>query len=229
MARKKKDYKQYFYLIIVLISLLVFFGIYKLMNSNKNPILDNSKEIVYLYYNNEEYNHKVPAVNIKKISNEINNSINEFVNPYIDKEYVSIDYHYNISGNILSLFIIVSDYEREGAPNYSFKSFIVNLKELKILDTNSILKLFNTDIDSIVNKLDNEFKNFYNDEVNKNIIDSSVTYEKYLKLHEIDSFYDQINFDIVNSELVICLDYNEYAEIENEYYFKDIGHVFYYG
>ena len=54
---------------------------------NYFQILDNSKEIVYLYYSNEEYNHKVPAVNIKKISNEINNSIYEFVNPYIDKEY----------------------------------------------------------------------------------------------------------------------------------------------
>ena len=229
MAKKRKDYKNNIYLIIVLIFLLVFFGIYKLMNNNKNPILDNSKEIVYLYYSNEEYNHKVPAVNIKKISNEINNSINEFVNPYIDKEYVSIDYHYNISGNILALFITVSDYEREGVPNYSFKSFIVNLKELKLLDTNDILKLFNTDIDNISNMLDNEFKKYYNDEVNKNIIDSNISYEKYLKSHEINNFYDQISFDIVNSKLVICLDYNEFAETEKEYYFKDIGHVFYYG
>ena len=54
MKKKKRvDYKNYIVIIVALIVLIVIFGIYKLMNSNKNPILDKSKEIVYLYYSNE--------------------------------------------------------------------------------------------------------------------------------------------------------------------------------
>jgi len=224
-----KNYKKYFILIIILIILILVFGIYKLFNTSKNPILDNSHDIVYLYYKSEDNRKKVPAVNIKKISDNINYSINEFVNPYLDKDYISIDYHYNVSGNILSLFVTIIDYSREGSPDYNFKSYIVNLKTLKILDNNNnILKLFNTNMDNIVSILDKQFKNFYNEEKEKNIIDKNITYNSYLKSHDISSFKDQISFDIVNSKLVIYIDFNEYADIEKEYYFKEIGHVYYY-
>jgi len=230
MKKKKRvDYKNYIVIIVALIVLIVIFGIYKLMNSNKNPILDKSKEIVYLYYSNEDFNHYVPAANIKNVSNNINTSINEFVNPYLDKEYVSINYHYNISGNMLALLITITDYSREGTPNYIFKSFIVNLKELKVLDNDQILHLFNISTDKVVELLDNQFREYYKEEKNKGIISKDISYEMYLKSHEIYDFNNQITFDIVDSGLEIYLDFNELADIETEYYFKEIGHVFYYG
>ena len=74
--KKDSNYKKYLYLIFILIFLIVSFGIYKLINTNKSPLLDKNKEIVYLYYNNDELDQKVPAVNINNISNNINNSIN---------------------------------------------------------------------------------------------------------------------------------------------------------
>ena len=224
----KNNYKKYYLLIIILIVFIIVYGIYKLTNTTKNPIEDNSKEIVYLYYSGNDDRQKVPAVNIKKISDNINFSINEFVNPYLDKEYVSIDYHYNISGNILALLVTVVDYSREGAPDYTFKSFIVNLKKLKVLDDSQVLDLFNIKIDNIVNMLDEQFEEYYNDEKNKNIINSNVSYDEYLNSHEITNFYENITFDIVNSQLIVYLDYNELAEIESSYYFRDIGHMFSY-
>ena len=225
---KNNNFKKYYVLIIILIVLIIFFGLYKLLNTNNNPILDKNKEIVYLFYSSKDNRQKVPAVNLKKISDNINFSINDFVNPYLDKEYVSIDYHYNVSGNILSLLITVTDYSREGAPDYTFKSFIINLKKLQILDNDNILKLYNTNIDNVVNMLDKQFKEYYDDEISKGIIDKSVSYDNYLISHEIDNLSNQISFDIVNSKLVIYLDFNEFSEIEKDYYFKDIGHEFYY-
>ena len=76
--------------------------------------------------------------------------------------------------------------------------------------------------------LDKQFKEYYDDEISKGIIDKSVSYDNYLISHEIDSLSNQISFDIVNSKLVIYLDFNEFSEIEKDYYFKDIGHEFYY-
>ena len=225
--KKDSNYKKYLYLIFILIFLIVSFGIYKLSNTNKSPLLDKNKEIVYLYYNNDELDQKVPAVNIKNISNNINNSINEFANKYLDKEY-NIDYHYNISGNILSLLIIVSDYSREGSPDYTFRSYIINIKELKVLNNEEILDLFNINMDNLVNKLNSQFMDYYNDEINKDIIDKNISYEDYLKSHEINNFNDQIYFDVVNSKLEVYIDFNEFASIEKNYYFNDIGHIFYY-
>ena len=45
MKKKKRvDYKNYIVVIVALIVLIVIFGIYKLMNSNKNPILIGKDE-----------------------------------------------------------------------------------------------------------------------------------------------------------------------------------------
>ena len=62
----------------------------------------------------------------------------------------------------------------------TFKSFIINLKKLQILDNDNILKLYNTNIDNVVNMLDKQFKEYYDDEISKGIIDKSVTYDNYL-------------------------------------------------
>ena len=229
MKKKKKNkYNLYFIIIILLIILLLLFGFYKILNVSKKPLLDKSKEIVYIYYQNEKINQKVPAINIKNVSNEVNNSINEFVNPYLDREYINIDYRYNISGNIIALLVTIIDYSKEGAPDYSFKSFVINLRDLKVLDNKEVLELFNTNIDNVVNVIDKQFREYYEDEIKKGIISKDTSYEEYLKAHEIYNMYEQLYFDVVNSKLIIYLDFKEMADIETEYYFDKIGHSFSY-
>ena len=102
---KKKKYKNYFYLTIILLILLIGYGIYVIQNNNKNVIIDSSKDIVFTVYKSTSYKQEVPNINIKKLNNNINNEINKLVEPYLEKENVSIEYKYNINGNILSLII----------------------------------------------------------------------------------------------------------------------------
>ena len=115
MKKKKKNKKNNIKILIGIIILIIFiifiYGI-QLLFSNKSTndlLIDKSKDIVYTSYENTEYEKEVPSLNIINISDEVNNSINEFVKSYISKKANRISYHYQINGNILSLFTIIED------------------------------------------------------------------------------------------------------------------------
>ena len=57
---KKKKYKNYFYLTIILLILLIGYGIYVIQNNNKNVIIDSSKDIVFTIYKSTSYKQEVP-------------------------------------------------------------------------------------------------------------------------------------------------------------------------
>ena len=56
-----KKLKIWFILIIVFIIALIVYGIYLLLN-NSNVVLDKSKDIVYTYYENSDYNQQIPNI-----------------------------------------------------------------------------------------------------------------------------------------------------------------------
>ena len=91
---ENKKLKVYFSLVILIIICLIVYGLYVLFYRNDSVILDSSKDIVYTSYENEEYNQKIPNINIKKLSTQINNSIEEFTKEYKDVKTVTISYHY---------------------------------------------------------------------------------------------------------------------------------------
>lgn len=219
---KEKNIKFYLILIGIIILLLMIFGIYSLTKNN-DVVLDTSKEIVYLNY--ESKSHKVPAINIKKISNDINNSISKFVTPYLDQEEITIDYHYQVNGNILSLLIEVYDYSLEGAPKVDFKSYIINLKKLKLLTEEEVLKMFSLDKQEVIELIDKRFKSYYDDEMSQNII-NNISYEEYKQLKGISNLNEAIILDIQNSKLNVYVKYNGFISEEKEYYYANIGYNF---
>ena len=220
-----KKLKIWFILIIVFIIALIVYGIYLLLN-NSNVVLDKSKDIVYTYYENSDYNQQIPNINVKKISEQVNSSIMDFTNNYKDNKTCSISYHYQVSGNILSLFIEVEDSKYEGASDVSFKSYIINLKKLKLLTDDEVLKLFDLDKEIVVKAIDDKFKNYYQEEINKNIINSKITYQEYMNKRGISNLENNLYLDINDSKLNVYVDYNAFLAEEKQFYLSDVGYAF---
>ena len=232
MKKKKKNKKNNIKILIGIIILIIFiifiYGI-QLLFSNKSTndlLIDKSKDIVYTSYENTEYEKEVPSLNIINISDEVHNSINEFVKSYISKKANRISYHYQINGNILSLFTIIEDFQVEGSADVHYLSYIIDLKKLKILTNKEILDMFQTDEGSLIEVLNNNFKSYYETEKNKKIIPIDMSYEEYLTSHEITNFSDQMYYDISDSKLKIYLDYNQWTSYETENYLTNVGYIF---
>ena len=223
---KKKKYKNYFYLTIILLILLIGYGIYVIQNNNKNVIIDSSKDIVFTVYKSTSYKQEVPNINIKKLNNNINNEINKLVEPYLEKENVSIEYKYNINGNILSLIIIISETKDESAPNLYFKTYNINLKKLKVLSDKEVLNLFDTNKSKITKGINEIFTNYYNEELEYSII-PNMTYQEYLKMRKLDNINDKLYFYISNNNLEVFVQYNIFSEIEKSFYLENVGYSFY--
>lgn len=222
---KKKKYKNYFYLTIILLILLIGYGIYVIQNNNKNVIIDSSKDIVFTVYKSTSYKQEIPNINIKKLNNNINNEINKLVEPYLEKENVSIEYKYNINGNILSLIIIISETKDESAPNLYFKTYNINLKKLKVLSDKEVLNLFDTNKSKITKGINEIFTNYYNEELEYNII-PNMTYQEYLKMRKLDNINDKLYFYISNNNLEVFVQYNIFSEVEKSFYLEDVGYSF---
>lgn len=222
---KKKKYKNYFYLTIILLILLIGYGIYVIQNNNKNVIIDSSKDIVFTIYKSTSYKQEVPNINIKKLNNNINNEINKLVEPYLEKENVSIEYKYNINGNILSLIIIISETKDESAPNLYFKTYNINLKKLKVLSDKEVLNLFDTNKSKITKGINEIFTNYYNEELEYSII-PNMTYQEYLKMRKLDNINDKLYFYISNNNLEVFVQYNIFSEVEKSFYLEDVGYSF---
>lgn len=222
---KKKKYKNYFYLTIILLILLIGYGIYVIQNNNKNVIIDSSKDLVFTVYKSTSYKQEVPNINIKKLNNNINNEINKLVEPYLEKENVSIEYKYNINGNILSLIIIISETKDESAPNLYFKTYNINLKKLKVLSDKEVLNLFDTNKSKITKGINEIFTNYYNEELKYNII-PNMTYQEYLKMRKLDNINDKLYFYISNNNLEVFVQYNIFSEVEKSFYLEDVGYSF---
>lgn len=228
MKKRRNLIKSYILFVVVFIIILLTYGIYLLSNKNdtKSLLINKSYNIIYTSYEDKVNEKQVPAVNIKGISKEINTNINNFVSPYIDKKTNRIYYLNEINGNILSLIIVIENYEKEGPADYKYLSYNINLKELKVLSNQDIYKLFGISDEYLLRMFYDKFKIYYEDSINKGIIKSNVSYDNYLKSHEITNFINESYYYISNSKLHVYLDYNEWTSDETENYYVSIGHDF---
>lgn len=228
MKKRRNLIKSYILFVVVFIIILLTYGIYLLSNKNdtKSLLINKSYNIIYTSYEDKVNEKQVPAVNIKGISKEINTNINNFVSPYIDKKTNRIYYLNEINGNILSLLIVIENYEKEGPADYKYLSYNINLKELKVLSNQDIYKLFGISDEYLLRMFYDKFKIYYEDSINKGIVKANISYDNYLKSHEITNFINESYYYISNSKLHVYLDYNEWTSDETENYYVSIGHDF---
>jgi len=227
--RKKKNMnneKVYLLVAIILLVCVFIYGIYLLTKNDNDILLDNTKSIVYTSYENKDLDKSVPTINVKKVSNEVNNDISKLVTPYLNKNNNKVSYKYQVNGNILSLIVIVEDYEVEGTLDVKFTSYNIDLVKLKILSNEEVLKMFDLDINYIDKVLNDKFKILYNDTLNSNSISKSISYDEYLNMHNINNFKDNVYLYINNSKLNVYLDYDYWSDKEDGSFLASVGYVF---
>jgi hypothetical protein len=224
--KRKNELKKYMTFIFIIIALILIYGIYTLINNNKNIYIDPSKEIVYVSYESSNYEQKVPSLNIKKVSDDINKEITSFTTPYLEQKDVLIEYHYTVNGNILSLVIIITKSSIEGPPDIAFKTYNINLDKLTVLSNQKVLELCDIKQEHVIKGINNIFNNYYKDELKQKIIPSNMTFEQYLEKRGLKDIPNNIEYYIENGNLNVYLDYNIYIEEETDFYLEDVGYSF---
>ena len=224
--KKKSNEKLYIFGTVLLLIVIFIYGMFLLTKNDNDILLDNTKTIVYTSYENKDLEKSVPAINVKKVSEELNNNISQLVTPYLNKENNKVYYKYQVNGNILSLIVIVEDFAVEGTLDVKFETYNIDLVKLKVLSNDEVLKMFGLDINYIDKVLNDKFKLFYEEGIKSNSIDRNISYEEYLRMHNISSFRDNIYLYINNSKLNVYLDYDFWADKEAGSFLASIGYVF---
>ncbi len=224
--KKKSNEKLYLFGAVLLLIVIFIYGMFLLTKNDNDILLDNTKTIVYTSYENKDLEKSVPAINVKKVSEELNNNISQLVTPYLNKENNKVYYKYQVNGNILSLIVIVEDFAVEGTLDVKFEAYNIDLVKLKVLSNDEVLKMFGLDINYIDKVLNDKFKLFYEEGIKSNSIDRNISYEEYLRMHNISSFRDNIYLYINNSKLNVYLDYDFWADKEAGSFLASIGYVF---
>lgn len=224
--KKKSNEKLYLFGTVLLLIVIFIYGMFLLTKNDNDILLDNTKTIVYTSYENKDLEKSVPAINVKKVSEELNNNISQLVTPYLNKENNKVYYKYQVNGNILSLIVIVEDFAVEGTLDVKFETYNIDLVKLKVLSNDEVLKMFGLDINYIDKVLNDKFKLFYEEGIKSNSIDRNISYEEYLRMHNISSFRDNIYLYINNSKLNVYLDYDFWADKEAGSFLASIGYVF---
>lgn len=151
--------------IIILISLIVFFIVIIIffvmgkINSIdlNNKKKDKSKDIVYTIYSSDKYEQSIPYINIDgEMIDNINKNIRDNTSNYIDKDTCAIYYDYNVSNDILSLIVMIFNYD------IRFISYNINLNDNSYIDVDELLDSYNIDLDEVNNRLDNSLLDSYN-------------------------------------------------------------------
>ena len=84
--KKKSNEKLYLFGTVLLLIVIFIYGMFLLTKNDNDILLDNTKTIVYTSYENKDLEKSVPAINVKKVSEELNNNISQLVTPYLNKE-----------------------------------------------------------------------------------------------------------------------------------------------
>ena len=222
MTKKKETIIKFSILVITSLLVIAIYAIYNYSTKNYNYLkINKSKHLVYTkskkqydYY----YQYK-PFLNIKgEVGTVINNDIEEYMNLY-NKNNIGIKYQYNVSGNILSLGLIVEDHSyAESATVFYFRSYNINLKTLEILSNDTILNYYNLNDVYIEQLLDQKQEEYYNELVEKEIINSKeCNYSCFKKRYRFTDGLEDVFYYINDSKLEAYKPYVYYSKEQEDY------------
>ena len=210
----------FFSLTIFSIILIVFYAFNYYGDSYKKVKIDTSKDIVFSVYNKNKFN--VPNININSDDiYTINQNIVTKANTYLDKKGSSIAYNYSISGEVVSVAIQYVELDKYERPKVEFDTYIINIMNKHVLSEEEIFSKLNISKDEINNQLNAKFREFYNDEKNKNVLDGECDYECFLYMRGIENenYIQDIGLYISEGKLYVLKAFDIYSPFSEENYF----------
>ena len=205
----------------ILIILLIIYYFYKSNYENFNYLkIDKDKYLVYTIYtksNDMGSITNVPYININSSKiDKINKEIIKTSEDFLNIKGNTILYEYSVSGNTLSLVLKMVNNNTLYTSEIKFKSYNINLKTLKLIDNNNLLKLYNVSNDKVSNIIDNK------DEVKKGFIPKEeCDYNCYLEWRDIKNMTDNISYFIRDGKLYVFKEFIPYSVYGEEEYFTD--------
>lgn len=224
MARKKRLNKKqlilFFSFSILSIVLIIIYAFILNGDPYSSVKTDKKLDIVYSVY--DKNNYLVPSININDESIfTINQNIIDKSNTYLNKKGSSISYNYNISGEVLSLAIQYVELDKFERPIVSFDTYNINILNKHILSDEEILSKINVSEDEIYNIVSSKFREFYKDEVDKNVLDGECDYECFLCMRGIedDKYIEDRKLYLNGGDLYVLKAFNIYSPFSEENYF----------
>ena len=169
-------------LIVFFIVIIIFFVVSKINSNNLNKIKrDKSKDIVYTIYSSNKYEQSIPYINIEgDIIDSINENIEVNIKDYLGKDTCAIYYDYNISNDVLSLIVMIFNYD------IKFISYNINLKDKSYIEIDDLLDSYNISLDEVSSRLNNSLLNNYKMLLNRRIIRNSCNFNCFKKRRGMD-------------------------------------------
>lgn len=231
MARKKrykkKDLMLFLVLSVVSILLIIIYYAYSSGDPYNKVKIDKRLEIIYPVY--EKDNYIVPAININDENiNIINQEIVNKANTYLSKKGSSISYNYSISGEVISLAIQYVELDKYERPIVSFETYNINVLKKHVLTDEEILSKLSVSEDEIYNIVSSKFGEFYNDEVNKKILDGECNYECFLFMRGIENenYTEDRKLYLNDGDLYVLKSFDIYSPFSEEKYFTFNDYLF---
>ena len=221
MLKDKKVIITLIFISILIISIIFYLSSNKKYNYTK--ILDNKNyDIVYDKINSDK--DKVPYININNsLIFNINQEIDSLYQNYLIFSPDGFNYDYSVSGDILSI-IIKSYVVQPESTHYDiiYKSYNIDLKEMKLLTNKEILDRYNISEDKMKYYLYNKYLNYYNDLIEKKFFEEKqCDFSCFLENKNIDYFLEDDNFYINNNHLELYKYFNIFTEFNEEKYFNE--------
>ncbi len=210
-------------LLIVILSagLLIYYIINRDYDYSK--LLDNKQyDIIYDKISTEK--ERVPAINIKNaVIDNINQEIDSFYEYYSLFSPDGFRYNYNVSGKILSIIITAYVVHPESTHyDIIYKSFNIDLKELKQLTDKEILSRFNITEEKMEYYLYNKFLNYYTDLVNNNYFtEEQCDFATFLESKNVEELLEDNHYYINNNHLELYKYFNIFTDYQEENYFNE--------
>lgn len=207
-----------------LISIIIIFiyAIYNLNNKNYNSIKENrNKPLIYSQFS--ENNKDIPYVNINSENIKlVNQNIIDFCNIFFEYENTKIFYEYDLNGNYLSLAIKVKTNGLNELKPIYFKTYNINLKTKTYIDDDNLKNYFKINDDFIYQKVYNQFKNYYQEEIEEGYIDpNECNFECYINYRDFNDFNEDISLYIKNGNLFALKPFKAESLFGEEEYFSD--------
>lgn len=225
-----EQYKPYIKIIIFLIiGTAVIILIFLLTNNTSNKI-DTYFSIKEEYKSDTtSFTSYLPNIKFNSAdAKKVNQGLEQNFNTALDYDAL-FTYQVDLNDNYLSLatFYIYNDINDNNYPKTIIRTYNFNLDTGNLVTDTDLLKEFSITESDIVNTLEQEFTNYYKQELESMYFtESECNYDCFLNLRGIDSYSDNIYLYVVDNELHFYRPFAVYSRYEEEQFYRHEDFLF---